>query len=300
VNEHQMCTDLLPQYAAGTLDDQRRLTVEDHVAQCAACQEELHLWKVLSEEIVSAGRQVEAPSELVETAIQTIREQDRQPSTAQRISLLLQGQLPLVRREIWLAAAAVMALGYVVALLAGRASVIQILAPMVAAASVALIYGSEHDPALELVLATPVSPRQILLARLVLVFGFDLCLSILASLALTPLLPQGKLWGVIMSWLGPMTFLSAVALVLSLWVGAANGVTVAYALWLGQYVTQLLAQEPVPGLGQHPAVVQGLALYWQFWQSPWLLFVLALMLIGFAVWYVGQQERTLPRYGTLI
>ena len=78
MNEHQVYTDLLPQYAAGALDDESRLAVEDHLAQCPECQEEVRLWKAAYGEIVAADHQVEAPPALVETAIQTIREQDQQ------------------------------------------------------------------------------------------------------------------------------------------------------------------------------------------------------------------------------
>jgi hypothetical protein len=114
----------------------------------------------------------------------------------------------------------VMALGFVVTLMLYRPGTgaelpFVIIAPLVAALGVAFLYGVDVDPALELQLATPVSPRLILLARLTLVFGFNLAVGLACSAALA-LFPTGlSLWGIILSWLAPMAFLSALAFLLS-------------------------------------------------------------------------------------
>ena len=61
---------------------------------------------------------------------------------------------------------------------------------MIAAACVSFIYGPENDLAYELALSTPTSPRTILLARLALVFGYNLGLVPIATLGLQPALHQ--------------------------------------------------------------------------------------------------------------
>ena len=132
----------------------------------------------------------------------------------------------------------VIGLGFIAALIAEQAGFVYALAPLIAAACVSLIYGPENDPAYELTLSTPTSPRQILLARLVLVFGYNLALVIVAMLALLPALPdqQPVLGTLALTWLAPMTFLSAAALALSLWIGATNAISITYVAWLAQFL----------------------------------------------------------------
>mgnify|MGYP005846755333 CR=1 FL=1 len=134
--------------------------------------------------------------------------------------LVLGAQIRIVHRFTWIASLLVMALGFFVTLMLYRPGTgaelpFVIVAPLVAALGVAFLYGVDIDPALELQLATPVSPRLILLARLTLVFGFNLAVGLACSLALS-LFPTGlSLWSIVLSWLAPMAFLSALAFLLS-------------------------------------------------------------------------------------
>jgi hypothetical protein len=205
----------------------------------------------------------------------------------------------LVHREIWPASALVIGLGYITALIAAQSAVIYALAPLVAAGCVSLIYGPENDPAFELALSTPTSPRQILLARLVLVFGYNLGLALAATLALLPFLAGQQvdllqnvqpLFGtLIFAWLAPMTFLSAAALALSLWIGAPNAVTAAYITWLAALLSGPL-RSPQAGLHLSPAVAAALSAYQSFWQNPTLLLALSALLFAAAVWMVGGSK----------
>ena len=106
-----------------------------------------------------------------------------------RATSLLHAQAYLVRREMWPASAIIMAISTVVTYLFGKTEVIYFIAPLVAAASLAAIYGPEHDPASELTLATPTSPWKVLLARLTLVHAYNLLLALAASLFLLLLIP---------------------------------------------------------------------------------------------------------------
>ncbi|MHB1415529.1 MAG: zf-HC2 domain-containing protein [Chloroflexota bacterium] len=293
--QHEMA-DLLPFYAAGTLADEERWAVERHLAECDECREELALWTGVGASVVGADAAVPAPSPAVLEA--TLRRLDQeQPSLLSRAWQLLQAQVPLVRREIWLASAMVLGLGYVVAILVGqdgRASgVIGVLAPLVAAAGVAMIYGAENDPALELTMATPTSPRQVLLARLVLVFGYDLALSLLATVGLVAVLPVAPLGTIILGWLGPMTFLSALALVLSLAIGTGSAITIALVLWMARWLGRGFDAPTTTG-AMAPEWAQMLArAYGGAWDSTLLLLGLAAVMVAVAVWLAGRQETLL-------
>ena len=112
------------------------------------------------------------------------------------------------------ASALVLGLGFVMALLLERAGFLYALAPLVAAAGMALIYGDDNDPVLELTRSTPASQSQILLARLVLVFGYDLLLALVATAGLRLFLGEQVVLALLFEWLAPMAFLSSLALLL--------------------------------------------------------------------------------------
>jgi hypothetical protein len=175
----------------------------------------------------------------------------------------------------------------VIALLVNNVVALRILAPLVTAASLAVLYGPEHDPAAELTLSTPTSPWKILLARVTLVFGYNLVLGVAVSLLLQAFIPV-NLNGLILSWLAPMTFLSALALVLSLWIGTANALLVAYAGWLAQFIPFLM--RPMGLVGWFARFGEG---YVQFWQSPAILLTAAVLLFAAALWSAHFPERSL-------
>jgi hypothetical protein len=199
-----------------------------------------------------------------------------------------------VQRDIWPASAGIMAIGLVCAFLLKSEAAIQILAPLLAAACIAVAYGRENDPAVELALTTPTSPWQILLARLALVFGYNLVLALAASLALLPVLPGSLLGSLILGWLGPMTFLSTVALAFSLWLGNDGAIAVTYLAWIGNWIAGSLLSDPKAPFDPAPFLPL-LSLYQQLWSSPILLLLLSLPFLLLALWSVKNQERSLPR-----
>jgi hypothetical protein len=168
--------------------------------------------------------------------------------------------------------------------------VIQLVAPLVAAACVALLYGPENDPAEELVLTTPTSPVQILLARLALVFGYNLILACGASLGPSPFISLGALTAVIQSWLAPMTFLSACAVLLSLNLGSLNAIFITYMAWIGQFIAVKWIQSPeLTGVYAPGEVAYLLQRYAAFWASSPLLFGLSAAILAVAVWSLRFQ-----------
>lgn len=289
--------DRLPFYAAGTLDGEERATVALHLASCPACREELALWSVIGGQVLTEDRALPAPSPAVLTGVLRQAEAERsRPSALARLWQLLRAQMPLLRREIWIASAFVMVMGLLLSLTApiGGPSILTVVAPLVAAAGVAMIYGPENDPALELALATPTSPRQVLLARLVLVFGYDLALALGASVMLAAVGgPTYGLGALVLSWLAPMTFLSALALALSLWMGAGNAASIAFLMWaarwqLPEWVSGGDAWTDMPFLTGIAAAIEGVA------ASQLLQFGLAGLLLALAMWLVSQPRVPTP------
>jgi hypothetical protein len=302
MKDHQWFADLLPQYAAGSLDENLFREVSRHIEGCWECQADLRLWSALSAEIQAQNDRLILPDSLAERMSQQIQaERSRRDAgflSASRQALqrgmdLLRIQAPLVRPELWPASAVVILIGVAVAYLLGNSLVIRLLAPMVAAASLAVLYGPENDSAFELVLSCPTSPRQILLARAALVFGYNLVLALIASLVLKSLVPPGLFGFLILSWLGPMAFLSAAALLLSIWIGTNNAITLIYIAWIAQFVPDL--QLPVV-TGWSLWLAPLAQVYQQFWASPLLLLASACGLLVLALWSTGRSGRDLPHW----
>jgi len=217
--------------------------------------------------------------------------------------LLLRSQLYIVRREIWAASALVMMLGAGMSILIPTGDTLPdgsttpdgfalaLVAPLVAALGISFLYGPGMDPAVEIEESTPVTQRQILLARLTLVFGFNLTLGLLASLGvmlagaigLTAPVSLPALIGV---WLAPMTSLSALALFLTVLTGdSLAGVVASLGIWMMQSFRAFAPTQPVffPLLDLlAPDVRPGL----------WML---ALCLGVLAFWLAGREGQSLRR-----
>lgn len=228
--------ELLVEYAAGTLARAERDTVEAHLAGCADCRAEVAGWAALA---VAAGPPPVPPGPelvhdvLLRSALAAPERVERRPVRFSPSLVLAEARL--VRLSVFVASALVMALGVVLAAIpapARGADVLALLAPVVAVAGIAGVYGPRRDPAFEVVAATPMSPRLILLTRIALVFGYDLVLALAASGVVTAVgADPAGLRAVIVAWLGPMALLSALCLVLVVWTGPDVAVAVAVALW---------------------------------------------------------------------
>lgn len=285
MDEHEKWRELLPWYVNGTLDERSQVALEAHLRDCPACRRELAVWRRISTAVAaqpSPRLPQDAPSRLAALA------RPRPWNDLRLIPLLLRSQLPVIRGEIWPASALVLALGTLVALATGSqtsgALAFALIAPVVAAMGIAFLYGPAVDPALEVELAAPTPPQLVLVARVLLVFGFDLGLGLGGSLLLALLRPEISLWPLVSAWLAPMVFLSALSLLLS--VHSADptaGALISLGLWGVQVARQMGAFEgaslPVPDLASAAA-------------RPWLL-ALALLMGGLAVWMSGREERWL-------
>lgn len=202
---------------------------------------------------------------------------------------VLWGQIRVLPRSIWASSATVLFMILALLLLRGNMVLIQdhvtrdLLAISVTAASVinmAYVYGREHDPGLEFALATPTSPRLILLCRMLLVTGYNLALAVAFS-ALLVLLNGGTLWSVIQLWLGPLLLLSAASLAISMLLGSLVAIIATLAFELTQMLTVQI-HEGIPHLNM------ALSDLWQ--TQPAVLLIAALLLI-FALLYTPKNMR---------
>jgi hypothetical protein len=131
----------------------------------------------------------------------------------------------------------------------------------------------------------------VLLARLALVYGYNLCLALAASVALLPVVPVRLLGGVIIGWLAPMTFLSALALVLSLLLGTTNAISIALGVWMARGLASTMVSEEGVGV----VLSRMAARYAAFWHEPALLLGLSLALLLGAIWLCSRPERQIVR-----
>ncbi|EFH81857.1 HEAT repeat domain-containing protein [Ktedonobacter racemifer] len=202
---------------------------------------------------------------------------------------VLWGQLRVLPRSIWASSATVLFMILALHLLRGNMVLIQdhitrdLLAISITAASVinmAYVYGRAHDPGLEFALATPTSPRLILLCRMLLVTGYNLALAVAFS-SLLVLLNGGTLWSVVQLWLGPLLLLSATSLAISMLLGSLVAIIATLAFELTQMLT-VQVHEGIPHLNM------ALSSLWQ--TQPAVLLIAALLLI-FALLYTPRNMR---------
>jgi hypothetical protein len=200
---------------------------------------------------------------------------------------LMHSQLRVIQREIWLASALVLLLGVVVTLLAPKpdSATFTVLAPLVAAVGVAMLYDHDSRMMLEIEETTRASARLLLLARLTLVYGFNLVLALIGSIVLAIFDADISLIPLIASWLAPMTFLSGLGFFLSIVLNDTLAASMfSLLLWVihtitdadsnGNFILYLLT---FPGLSD-PS------------NRPFLMFTAALLILV-ALWIVGIKER---------
>lgn len=287
-HEHEVQVML---YVAGQLSKSERTRFEEHLATCPDCQADLKLWQMTAEEINESDSAVHAPAQLAERALDQIHRPTGLWAGIHYTWQLLSIQSQIIQREMWPASAAMMALGAIVALISDHVEFVYFIAPLVAAASLAILFSPDYDPAMELTLSTPTSPWKVLLARLSIVSGYNLLLALGASLLLLVVVPPELFGALVLGWLGPMTFLSALALLLSLWMGTSNAIAITYGLWFVQYI-------PYKSLGAwmlSPGWSSVLLAYQQFWQSPMLLLSLSVLLFGVALWFANRATFRLTQ-----
>jgi hypothetical protein len=203
---------------------------------------------------------------------------------------ILQAQRRVVRREIWTASVFSILVGVILTLLVINATQVVLfglIAPIVTAVGIAFIYGPDTDPPMEVLLTTPVSPRLVLLARLVLVFSFDLIVGLAMTGVLTGLLPSVSSISISMGtltamWLAPMVFLSALAFFGSvLFVDSLVGVMVSLVGWFVIYAGYLVRFDTTLSFSLPDFTVP---------DNQAMLWIAAVILALMAFWLAGSEE----------
>jgi len=296
--------DLLPAYINGTLTEPDSRRVAEHLVACSGCRHELSSWQAVAQ--VTRGDQdlswvASPPSEALAGVFAALDAAEAPPATYHSAQLwrrwaavlanLTRYQLRLVPRGIWVASTLAMLLCLVPLVwpqlffihdVSRHVAIIQgVVTPIVMALGLAFIYGPEHDPGLEIALATMVSPRWVLLCRLLPVVGYNLLLSLGVTLVAVAL--HGGDFALLISfWAGPMLLLSSLSLALSIGVGAVIGAGVASCLWLLHLIIATLSSSAAPAPSE-PASPFG------FWQTTPTMLVLACLLFLVALAYVPRR-----------
>ena len=81
-------------------------------------------------------------------------------------------------------------------------------------------------------------------------------------------------------------------LLLSLWIGTSNAITLVYGLWLARY----LLPASFFNVPQYPLLwFDFLSAYQHFWQSPLLLLSLSVILIGTSLLWIMRSDHMLSQ-----
>jgi hypothetical protein len=295
---HGHLADLLPAYVNGTLAARDARRVSQHLSNCAACRATLAAWEVVGGAVQTASEPAILPSlALMDRVWAQIDGQERTPAATlttpwQRLTSLAQltrRQAPLLPAGIWAVSAAALASGFLIVLLMHSAahvatvSLLGMIVPLVTAVGIAFIYGPENDAGLELALATPTSPRLVLLSRLALVFGYN-CILALGLTLLLATLRGGDFVLLASLWIGPTLLLAGVSLLLSSAVSTVVGAVGAAGLLCLRLIT---AAPALLAGGSGPTTWPASAL----WQTNPLVLVLAAVLLVAAVVSVPRRER---------
>jgi hypothetical protein len=312
--------DLLPAYINGTLTEQDVQRVDDHLALCSLCRDELAVWQTLGDatrfsfDPASAEQGIFSSAPPASTLLAGVFARlDREAEAATLawhgaamtrsplrwgagVLRLIGSQVRLVPWGIWLAGT----LATLFCLLplvrpeffafhhiSQQIAIIQsFVAPVAMALSLPFIYGPENDVGLEITLSTPVSPRRILLSRLLLVLVYNFALALFVTLVAVAL-HGGDLALLVSFWAGPMLLLSGLSLALSIGIGAVIGAGVTGGLWLIHVFISSISSQSGPVL----LVLEPLSAIWQ--TTPMML-LLACLLFALAVVYV---PRCVPQVG---
>ena len=154
-----------------------------------------------------------------------------------RISFLLaiaRAQVSLFGLGFWLVSALVTLLGAVVVLsrvLPDQGLVLRVSGPLLAYIGTIVAFRGREARVLELELVCPPSPLQLAVARLVIVLGYDVGLSLALGLALL-VGGTGQVLALTLSWLMPLLLVAGLALLLSLRLSLQAAAYLAYGSWL--------------------------------------------------------------------
>jgi hypothetical protein len=197
--------------------------------------------------------------------------------------LVLQQQARVLPRH-WLAYSALLCLGYCLVLLFlparqhlhDAALLLGIITTTATAIQMAAAVNLRQDLGLEVLLASPTAPHLIVLCRFALVVGVNGAASLALS-ALLALLTGHGLWGILQIWLGPLLFIAALTLALTLTIGS----------WLALLLTGALEVVQTLRFDGSGMVVPRNAS--PLWHTTPVILLLALACLGWAFWRTSRH-----------
>lgn len=143
-------------------------------------------------------------------------------------------QVRLFSVGFWLVSFAIMLAGTAVeaaGLDPERVLAFYLAAPLLAYTATAAAFRGQHHGPYELELATPVSPRELLLVRLLVILGYDIAIGVIASVPLA-VTGQAMLGPLTINWLSPLLLATGATLLLASWVRVEQAGAVVYAGWV--------------------------------------------------------------------
>jgi hypothetical protein len=289
--------DALNWYVNHTLSSEEMVSVETHLTTCVYCRQDVELLVATRSAFERSAALTPLPRPDLFVSIEA-RLGKPQPSRLMRVGehvaflcQLVRAQIPLIRRDIWPSSTVVLVVGWIISFLLSAqqktpsGAVLAVVAPLIAALGLSVIYGGDSDAGLELAMTSPTSPQQILLARFVLVFGYNLITLLILSLAFKLVLPAVELNALLELWLGPMFFLSTMALMLSLAIGTQAAVIGSLVVWM----IRVLAFSNLD-LRLNTAFLQAVS---GFWSSTPMLVGLAVLFLAAGLIIVKREEHFL-------
>ncbi len=203
--------------------------------------------------------------------------------------IIVRSQLRTLQYEIWLASPLIILLGTLTTLITYDPSSqlmtpLAIIAPIIAAVGVGLLYDDDTALIRELERATMTSATILLFARLMIIFSLNLGLAVTGSLFLSLVQPEISFLPLIMTWLAPMTFLSALAFFVStISMNAFAGGLISFILWALHLIMQMAQGD---SLAFQIISLQGLG---ADTTKPYLiLFAIPMVIVAF--WVTTRQE----------
>lgn len=143
-------------------------------------------------------------------------------------------QLLIFPLDFWIASAMVMLTG--VGLIAlgldpSRSLIFYLVGPLLAYIGMQGAFSSASARVAELELATPISPRRLTLARLVVMLGYQVAVGVVLTVFLW-FSEGGALLALTSTWLMPLLFASGLTLILSVRMPVYRAATIVYAVWM--------------------------------------------------------------------
>lgn len=149
---------------------------------------------------------------------------------------LMHSQMTVFETSFWIASLFILLLGLLMTLLDGSELLpllLLVFSPLIAVVSLIYLFRPETQTLRELELLTATHPVELLIARLTIVLGWNVLVSLLLMLIIHLASVQIVLWRLVLAWLGPLLTLSGLALYVTLRWGVLPGAVLPLALWGG-------------------------------------------------------------------